>query len=158
MLNRIIQSLTGNLIDISRFIKMQFVLDSFQPLDKKSTSTNANVQETIFVADGGHDYREQCLRSGEPLVETMVPVTDAHESHLSEPFVKTLVGEASHLTAYDLWQLQKEKRDLRKSHLDHWERTVTRTGTGRGCHHLARCRIHCCTPRPEHVRMKSLVS
>ncbi|KAG6877002.1 hypothetical protein C0993_011110 [Termitomyces sp. T159_Od127] len=30
-----------------------------------------------------------------------------------------------------LWQLQKEKRDLRKSHLDHWERTVSKTGTGR---------------------------
>ncbi|GLB42408.1 putative amidase [Lyophyllum shimeji] len=87
--------------------------------------------ETIFVADGGHDYRVQCELSGEPLIETMVPPTDAHESTLSEPFVKTLVGEAARLGAYDLWQLQKEKRELRKSHLDHWERTVSRTGTGR---------------------------
>ncbi|KAF8069193.1 general amidase [Lyophyllum atratum] len=87
--------------------------------------------ETIFVADGGHDYRAQCELSGEPLIETMLPSTDAHESTLSEPFVKTLVGEAAHLSAYDLWQLHKEKRELRKSHLDHWERTVSRTGTGR---------------------------
>ena len=41
------------------------------------------------------------------------------------------------LSAYDqrhtsqLWQLHKEKRALRKSHLDHWEATVPRTGTGR---------------------------
>ncbi|KAG6864321.1 hypothetical protein C0991_010477 [Blastosporella zonata] len=88
-------------------------------------------QETIFVADGGHDYRTQCELSGEPLIETMLPTTDPHPSTLGEPFVKTLVGEASHLSAYDLWQLHKEKRDLRKSHLDHWERTISRTGTGR---------------------------
>ncbi|KAG5641538.1 hypothetical protein DXG03_004797 [Asterophora parasitica] len=87
--------------------------------------------ETIFVADGGHDYREQCALSGEPVIETMVPPNDAYPSQLSEPFVKTLVGEASHLSAYDLWQLHKEKRELRKSHHDHWERTVSRTGTGR---------------------------
>ena len=30
-----------------------------------------------------------------------------------------------------LWQLHQEKRALRKSHLDHWEATVARTGTGR---------------------------
>ncbi|KAG6888339.1 hypothetical protein C0995_009086 [Termitomyces sp. Mi166 len=87
--------------------------------------------ETIFVADGGHDYRVQCELSGEPLITTMLPEDEVHPSGLSEPFVKTLVGEASHLSAYDLWQLQKEKRELRKSHLDHWEGTVSRTGTGR---------------------------
>lgn len=30
-----------------------------------------------------------------------------------------------------LWQLHKEKRELRKSHLEHWKRTSGRTGTGR---------------------------
>ena len=30
-----------------------------------------------------------------------------------------------------LWQLHKEKRMLRKSHLDHWEATKAVTGTGR---------------------------
>lgn len=30
-----------------------------------------------------------------------------------------------------LWQLHKEKRELRKSYLDHWEATVSQTGTGR---------------------------
>lgn len=30
-----------------------------------------------------------------------------------------------------LWQLHKEKRELRKSHLDYWESTIADTGTGR---------------------------
>ncbi|KAE9396678.1 general amidase [Gymnopus androsaceus JB14] len=76
--------------------------------------------ETIFVADGGEDYRIQCERSGEPLILSMLPGEGAHETTLEEPYVKRL-----------LWELHKEKRDLRKSHLDHWEATVSRTGTGR---------------------------
>ncbi|KAG6818672.1 hypothetical protein H0H93_002931 [Arthromyces matolae] len=87
--------------------------------------------ETIFVADGGHDYRTQCELSGEPLITSMLPENETHPSGLTEPFVKTLIGEEVHRTAYDLWQLHKEKRNLRKSHLDHWEQTVRRTGTGR---------------------------
>ncbi|KAK7048484.1 general amidase [Favolaschia claudopus] len=86
--------------------------------------------ETIFVADGGHDYREQC-EGFEPLIETMSPSTDKHDLALDEPLNKSLVGEPCHRTAYELWQLHAEKRELRKSHLDHWNATVSRTGTGR---------------------------
>jgi amidase len=35
------------------------------------------------------------------------------------------------MSAYQLWQLQKQKRDLRKEYLDHWEETIKVTGTGR---------------------------
>lgn len=59
-------------------------------------------KETIFVADGGHDYRAQCELSGEPVITTMAPEEDAHESELSEPFVKSLVGEPEHRSAYDV--------------------------------------------------------
>lgn len=34
-------------------------------------------------------------------------------------------------SAYQLWQIQKKKRDLRKEYLDHWEKTAEVTGTGR---------------------------
>jgi amidase len=34
-------------------------------------------------------------------------------------------------TAYQLWQIQKKKIDLRKEYLDHWEKTIEVTGTGR---------------------------
>ncbi|KAJ7259576.1 general amidase [Mycena haematopus] len=86
--------------------------------------------ETIFAADGGHDYRQQC-DGFEPLIQTMSPSTDKHEFALDEPLVKGLVGEPYHRTAHELWQLHTEKRELRKSHLDHWRATVSRTGTGR---------------------------
>lgn len=34
-------------------------------------------------------------------------------------------------TAFQLWQLQKEKRTYRQQYLDHWEATKAQTGTGR---------------------------
>ncbi|KAJ7644233.1 general amidase [Roridomyces roridus] len=86
--------------------------------------------ETIFAADGGHDYRQQ-TQGVEPLIQTMSPSTTSHASALDGPLVKSLVGELYHREAYDLWQLHTEKRELRKSHLDHWQATVSRTGTGR---------------------------
>ncbi|TFK85684.1 general amidase [Polyporus arcularius HHB13444] len=86
---------------------------------------------SIFNADDGTDYLADCALSGEPLIQTMSPVTDAHEYALDQPLARTILGERRHLTAYELWQLHREKRALRKSHLDHWEATVSRTGTGR---------------------------
>ncbi|KAI0757556.1 general amidase [Daedaleopsis nitida] len=86
---------------------------------------------SIFNADDGADYLAACALSGEPLIQTMSPATDAHEYALDEPLARTILGERRHLTAYELWQLHKEKRALRKSYLDHWEATVDKTGTGR---------------------------
>ncbi|KAI0717519.1 general amidase [Cerioporus squamosus] len=85
---------------------------------------------SIFNADDGTDYLADCALSGEPLIQTMSPETDAHEYALDEPLARTILGERRHLSAYELWQLHREKRALRKSHLDHWEATVSRTGTG----------------------------
>ncbi|KAF9563083.1 amidase [Agrocybe pediades] len=93
--------------------------------------------ETIFVADGNHDYKTECAKSGEPLITTMVPtkeeeVAEGYEYEPQYPFVKTLVGDPpEHRNAYELWRLHDEKRELRKSYLDHWQNTVNRTGTGR---------------------------
>ncbi|KZT68822.1 amidase [Daedalea quercina L-15889] len=87
--------------------------------------------ERIFAADDAQDYLTECALSGEPLIQTMSPDTDAHEYALDEPFARAIVGERRHLNAYELWQQHKQKRDLRQSHLDHWEATVARTGTGR---------------------------
>ncbi|KJA17602.1 hypothetical protein HYPSUDRAFT_46228 [Hypholoma sublateritium FD-334 SS-4] len=92
--------------------------------------------ETIFVADGNHDYTTECAKSGEPLIRTMAPseeeeVAEGYAFEPPAPFVKALVGAPAHHRAYDLWKLHDEKRALRKAHLDHWERTVRDTGTGR---------------------------
>lgn len=35
------------------------------------------------------------------------------------------------IKAYELWQLQKRKGEIRKSHLDHWNSTRVLTSTGR---------------------------
>ncbi|KAF9495137.1 amidase signature enzyme [Pleurotus eryngii] len=80
---------------------------------------------------GGEDFRIECEKSGKPLITTMGPSEGAHNGALDEPFMKALVGEPRHHSAYELWQLHKEKRELRKSHLDYWESTIADTGTGR---------------------------
>jgi len=90
--------------------------------------TNA---ETIFVADGGEDYRRQCEKSGEPLIKSMRPSGMENDLPLVEPFVQTLVGAPYPRTAFQLWELHKQKRHLRRSHLEHWQATVNQTGTGR---------------------------
>lgn len=119
---------------------------------------SSTLQETIFVADGNHDYTTECAKSGEPLIRTMVPseeeeAAEGYEFEPPYPFVKALVGDPpEHVKAYEvcnvylditrhanpltpiclkLWRLHEEKRELRKSHLDHWQSTVSRTGTGR---------------------------
>lgn len=38
---------------------------------------------------------------------------------------------AQSVSAYQLWQLHKEKRELRQEYLNHWQKTVQETGTGR---------------------------
>ena len=58
--------------------------------------------ETIFIADGGTDYAEQCRLSGEPLIETMLPETGGHPTQLEIPFVKQLVGPPRQHTAYEV--------------------------------------------------------
>lgn len=87
--------------------------------------------ELIFASDAGLDYRTECEKSGEPLITTMKPAENPHHYPLEIPLNKVLVGPPVHFTAYELWQLHKEKRALRKSHLDHWEATISQTGTGR---------------------------
>ncbi|KAF8906245.1 amidase signature domain-containing protein [Gymnopilus junonius] len=93
--------------------------------------------ESIFAADGNHDYKTECAKSGEPLIKTMVPshseeVAAGYEFEPPMSLVKTFLGDpAEHISTYDLFKLHEEKRDLRKSHLDHWQKTISRTGTGR---------------------------
>ncbi|KZT24712.1 general amidase [Neolentinus lepideus HHB14362 ss-1] len=101
----------------------------WEPLNMMEIFKNA---ESIYNADAGHDFREVCKESGEPVIQTMSPETNKHELALDEPLVRTVLGpEQKMLTAWELWQLHKEKRALRKAQLDHWQATANRTGTGR---------------------------
>jgi len=87
--------------------------------------------QTILNADGAHDYMIDCAASGEPLITSMSPEIDPHPTTLEQTLIKKLVGPPKHHSAWELWQLHKEKRELRKSYLDHWQATVSETGTGR---------------------------
>lgn len=60
------------------------------------------------MADGGHDYRQQC-EGFEPLIQTMSPTTDSHEMALDEPLVKSLVGEQHHHTAHEVRKKRKQR-------------------------------------------------
>lgn len=63
--------------------------------------------------------------TGEPVITSMSP-DDGSETASADfrPSEKCT-------TAFQLWQIQKKKRDLRKEYLDQWEATKDITGTGR---------------------------
>lgn len=54
-------------------------------------------------------------------------VNDADSPSQRAPFRPLPDG----ISAYELWQAQKLKLSLRQEYLDHWNSTVTLTGTGR---------------------------
>ena len=106
-----------------------------------SLDSSRKLQEYIYAADGGQDYRKQCSIADEPLIQTMMPHPEQAEAHhpwephpnyLDEPFTITLrsTGKGA-LSAYELWKLHKRKREIQKEQLDHWQNTINRTGTGR---------------------------
>lgn len=79
------------------------------------------VQSAIWKAGSAEDFREVTTAVGEPILTTMLP----GEPDLSvQPDVKGI-------SAYQLWQIQKARADLRKEYLDYWNQTIEATGTGR---------------------------
>ncbi|KDQ07867.1 hypothetical protein BOTBODRAFT_119464 [Botryobasidium botryosum FD-172 SS1] len=87
---------------------------------------------SIYFADDGENLRRECEATDEPLLQTMHPEELLVElDDASMPYERHVVRDLGHLTTYELWELHKEKRQLRKEYLDHWMGTVERTGTGR---------------------------
>ncbi|OSD03465.1 general amidase [Trametes coccinea BRFM310] len=81
------------------------------------------IARSTWLADGSEDYNS-CLTTGEPLINSMVPGADPND-------VPAFRVPRKPLTAFQQWQLNKERRALRKAHLDRWEATISETGTGR---------------------------
>lgn len=56
------------------------------------------------------------------------------------------------ISSFELWQVQKKKKDLRLEYLDHWNASISVTGTGRPADAL----ISPCAPfaAPPHGRNK----
>ncbi|KAJ7070811.1 general amidase [Mycena amicta] len=76
----------------------------------------------IWSAASAEDYATATAPSGEPVIASMG--LDVSESEKRQAF-----GPA--LSAFQLWQVQKKKRDLRQEYLKHWAATVEQTSTGR---------------------------
>ncbi|EIW64700.1 general amidase [Trametes versicolor FP-101664 SS1] len=81
------------------------------------------VARAAWLADGSEDYNA-CLTTGEPLIHSMDPNADPND-------IPDFRIPRKPLTAYQIWQLHKERRELHKAHLDRWEATISETGTGR---------------------------
>jgi len=93
-----------------------------------------HIVEFIWAADGAEDYQRHCDLSGEPLIQ-LEHFTTPESQHLYEmetpPLNKIVADGRGPQSAYQMWQLHKEKRNLRKQYLDHWNRSIVETGTRR---------------------------
>ena len=78
----------------------------------------------IFNAGATEDYGAVCAATGEPVIGSMGP-----EAETEEDTPKDVPG----ISAYELWQVQKPRRDLRQEYLDWWNASKgwAETGTGR---------------------------
>ncbi|KAF9229322.1 general amidase [Gyrodon lividus] len=83
-----------------------------------------DITRDIWNAGSAEDFMVTASATGEPILCTMLP--DSGDA-ITAPFRPRKGG----ITAYQLWQVQKTKRDLRTRYLEHWNQTVQNTGTGR---------------------------
>ncbi|THV07614.1 general amidase [Dendrothele bispora CBS 962.96] len=79
----------------------------------------------LWGSASAEDYQAVAMLTGEPIIASMVP-----EQHAALAENISYRGNET-ASAYQLWQIQKKKRDLREEYLRHWEATVEITGTGR---------------------------
>ena len=82
------------------------------------------LKNNIWSAGTAEDFMVTTSTSGEPIISTMIPTGN-------EATIASFRPRKGGLTAYQLWQVQKERRDIRAVYLEHWNDTVVRTGTER---------------------------
>jgi hypothetical protein len=71
-------------------------------LNRNKSETFSPPQETIFVADGGQDYRTECAKSGEPLLETTRIPGEPYPEALELALVHMLQGRPYGRSAYEV--------------------------------------------------------
>ncbi|KIL61303.1 hypothetical protein M378DRAFT_861123 [Amanita muscaria Koide BX008] len=93
------------------------------------------VKRRILGAAGTEDYLADLAPTGEPLLKGMEQEPDEpvkwpqQSSQVEVPSLPSAYTRT--LTAYELWHLQKVRRELRREYLEHWQGTLNETGTGR---------------------------
>ncbi|KAG2122712.1 general amidase [Suillus cothurnatus] len=106
-----------------------FSLVDWKPI-KHRLLADITVRNYVFIirniwnAASSEDYMITTSVTGEPIIATMKL---DNSNAAAAPFHPKKIG----ITAYQLWQVQKLRRDIRKEYLDHWEVTVSKTVTGR---------------------------
>ncbi|KAH9839305.1 general amidase [Rhodofomes roseus] len=83
-----------------------------------------NAISAIWKAGAGEDFHVTTTETGEPVISTMNIVEGVEPDSSIRP-------APTGISAYALWQVQKARAELRKEYLDHWQKTVEVTGTGR---------------------------
>ncbi|KAJ7786557.1 amidase signature domain-containing protein [Mycena metata] len=83
----------------------------------------------IWAAGAAEDFKTAAAPSGEPVISSMGIESQAEDPELS--FRPTDPPGKDPTSAFELWQIQKKRRDLRQEYLEHWADTVSQTGTGR---------------------------
>jgi amidase len=82
----------------------------------------------VWSAGAAEDYRVSTTPSGEPVIANMSIEVEDTDSHTQITLFRPL---SEGISAYNLWQVQKQKLALRQEYLDHWNSTATLTETGR---------------------------
>jgi len=85
------------------------------------------VARAIWLAGSTDDYAAVTALTGEPVISTM----RLDLGGLPSSKTRSAVPPSKTISAYDLWQIHKQRSVLRKEYLDHWEATVAKTGTDR---------------------------
>lgn len=83
----------------------------------------------IWAAAATEDFQAVTSLTNEPLVTSMAPEHEDLDELESKPFLHRYGSDT--VSAFELFQIQKKRRDLREEYLRHWEDTVSITGTGR---------------------------
>ncbi|KAJ7246279.1 general amidase [Mycena haematopus] len=99
----------------------------WKPYKQKEIMTNIlarSPKAAIWTSASDQDFKTAMAPSGEPLIMSMKLLQEEGDA----PFLSL---SDSVLSAFELWQLHKTKRDLRQEHAKHWEDTIGQTGTGR---------------------------
>lgn len=80
----------------------------------------------IWTSGSDDDYKAVATLTGEPILNTMEILADEN-AVVSNDFLPI----QENISAFKLWQLQKEKLALRQQYLDYWNKSVQISGTGR---------------------------
>lgn len=71
--------------------------------------------------------------TGEPIIDSMMlTAVDFDNSAKVIPGDKPAFRPSEEaISAYQLWQIHRKRRDLREGYMDHWNATISQAGTGR---------------------------